>query len=112
MKPEVTYGVLNVGDIVTDPLVWGKKRFVILRQIGNEYCPSLSVRSVALGTFTMTLEEERARAHKNPILDARHVKLVDAPHRPLRKASDAALQLLVNRNVREAHREQQMRNNV
>lgn len=100
LKPKQIYGLFNEGDVVTDTEGWyGKKRFIVYRFCGNDWCPTMCVRS-ANGVKPKMMN-----------MDARDAELRDNPYRPLRNADLKLVARMAAKGVREARREIVMRNN-
>lgn len=84
----------RIGDVVSDPEVWGRMTFVIRAFHGNDYCPLIT------GESLKPIRGRRIRVN----LGVGEVRLVNAPKRPLMKVPDGTLVRLTGKSV-EARRE-------
>lgn len=84
----------RIGDVVSDPEVWGRTTFVIRAFHGNDYCPLIT------GESLKPIRGRRIRVN----LGVGEVRLVNAPKRPLMKVPDGTLVRLTGKSV-EARRE-------
>nr|DAZ08269.1 MAG TPA: hypothetical protein [Caudoviricetes sp.] len=89
-----TWRYFKIGDIVTDPEVWGRTTFVIRSFHGNDYCPLIAAESLK------PIRGKRIRVN----LGVPETRLVNAPKRPLMKIADDTLRRLVRKST-EARRE-------
>lgn len=86
----------KIGDYVINKEIWGsKKRFVIDKMYGNDYCPIIEVH----------FSNEPKTINNTCLFTVSMTKLIDAPKRPLSKLKKEVIVKMIRNGNIEAKRE-------